>query len=39
MAQYNLQTITGELANAIEITMSPIATHDQRMAAYMACEK
>lgn len=39
MSQNDMQLIAGELAMAIEMTMSPNTSQSQRMEAYEASEK
>lgn len=35
----NVSELAAELARAVEVTMSPAASQEQRMEAYVACEK
>lgn len=37
--EQNLAEIAAELARAVEVTLTESATQEQRMAAYVACEK
>lgn len=39
MADPSLSALANELAVAVEITMNPGASQQQRMDAYIACEK
>jgi hypothetical protein len=39
MANNDIAVLAGELAQAIEITMNPMVNQEQRMEAYVACEK
>lgn len=39
MANTTLAALANELAVAVEITMNPQASQQQRMDAYIACEK
>lgn len=39
MASNDIAVLAGELAQAIEVTMNPMAQQEQRLEAYVACEK
>lgn len=39
MEAHNVSELASELARAVEVTMSSQATSEQRMEAYVACEK
>lgn len=39
MAHSDISGLANELAQAIEITMSVTSSNEQRMQAYVACEK